>query len=148
MGSGGSHLQSQHPGGRGKWISDVKANLVYRVSSRMARATQRNPVLKKEGRGRQGRRKREEEEEEEEEEEGDVCNFGSDRANLHRAHALILLCYPWDPGSGHWYTNRNGNQDPDNSFLSETKISLCISGCPLMLERQAYATMLRESQNV
>jgi hypothetical protein len=33
-------------GGRGRWISEFKANVVYRVSSRTARATQRNPVLK------------------------------------------------------------------------------------------------------
>jgi hypothetical protein len=33
-------------GGRGRWISEMEANLVYRVSSRTARATQRNPVLK------------------------------------------------------------------------------------------------------
>jgi hypothetical protein len=33
-------------GGRGRWISEFKANLVYRVSSRTARATQRNPVSK------------------------------------------------------------------------------------------------------
>jgi hypothetical protein len=33
-------------GGRGRWISEVKASLVYRVSSRTARATQRNPVSK------------------------------------------------------------------------------------------------------
>lgn len=46
MGSGGSHLQSQHPGGRGKWISDVKANLVYRVSSWIDRATQKNCLEK------------------------------------------------------------------------------------------------------
>jgi hypothetical protein len=35
-------------GGRGRQISEFKANLVYRVSSRTPRATQRNPaVLKK-----------------------------------------------------------------------------------------------------
>jgi hypothetical protein len=34
-------------GGRGRWISEFKANLVYRVSSRTARATQRNPVSEK-----------------------------------------------------------------------------------------------------
>jgi hypothetical protein len=34
-------------GGRGRWISEFKASLVYRVSSRPARATQRNPVSKK-----------------------------------------------------------------------------------------------------
>jgi hypothetical protein len=33
-------------GGRGRWISEFEASLVYRVSSRTARATQRNPVSK------------------------------------------------------------------------------------------------------
>jgi hypothetical protein len=33
--------------GRGRWISEFEASLVYRVSSRTARATQRNPVKKK-----------------------------------------------------------------------------------------------------
>jgi hypothetical protein len=33
-------------GGRGRWISEFKASLVYKVSSRTARATQRNPVSK------------------------------------------------------------------------------------------------------
>jgi hypothetical protein len=32
---------------RGRRISEFKANLVYRVSSRIARATQRNPLSKK-----------------------------------------------------------------------------------------------------
>jgi hypothetical protein len=31
-------------GGRGRWISEFKTSLVYRASSRIARATQRNPV--------------------------------------------------------------------------------------------------------
>jgi hypothetical protein len=35
-------------GGRGRRISEFETNLVYRVSSRTARATQRNPVFKKE----------------------------------------------------------------------------------------------------
>jgi hypothetical protein len=34
-------------GGRGRWILEFEASLVYRVSSRSARATQRNPVSKK-----------------------------------------------------------------------------------------------------
>jgi hypothetical protein len=34
-------------GGRGRRISEFKASLVYKVSSRTARARQRNPVLKK-----------------------------------------------------------------------------------------------------
>jgi hypothetical protein len=33
-------------GVRGRWISEFKASLVYKVSSRTARATQRNPVSK------------------------------------------------------------------------------------------------------
>jgi hypothetical protein len=32
---------------RGRWISEFEASLVYRVSSRTARATQRKPVSKK-----------------------------------------------------------------------------------------------------
>jgi hypothetical protein len=32
-------------GGRGRWISEFEASLVYRVSFRTARAIQRNPVL-------------------------------------------------------------------------------------------------------
>jgi hypothetical protein len=34
-------------GGRGRLISEFEASLVYKVSSRTARATQRNPVSKK-----------------------------------------------------------------------------------------------------
>jgi hypothetical protein len=33
-------------GGRGRRISEFEASLVYKVSSRIARATQRNPVSK------------------------------------------------------------------------------------------------------
>jgi hypothetical protein len=34
-------------GGRSRQISEFEASLVYRVSSRTARATQRNPVSKR-----------------------------------------------------------------------------------------------------
>jgi hypothetical protein len=34
-------------GGRDRWISEFEASLVYRMSSRTARAIQRNPVSKK-----------------------------------------------------------------------------------------------------
>jgi hypothetical protein len=34
-------------GGRGRWISEFKASLVYKVSARTAKATQKNPVSKK-----------------------------------------------------------------------------------------------------
>jgi hypothetical protein len=44
-------------GGRGRRISEFEASLVYTVSSRTARAIQRNPVSKKEReRGRERRR--------------------------------------------------------------------------------------------
>jgi hypothetical protein len=33
-------------GGRGKWVSEFEASLVYKVSSRTARAIQRNPASK------------------------------------------------------------------------------------------------------
>jgi hypothetical protein len=45
-------------GGRGKRISEFEASLVYRVSSRTARATQRNPVLKKQKTKKQNKKKR------------------------------------------------------------------------------------------
>jgi hypothetical protein len=44
---GGARLWSQYSGGRGRRISEFKASLVYKVSSRTARAIQRNPVSKK-----------------------------------------------------------------------------------------------------
>jgi hypothetical protein len=43
-------------GGRGRWISEFEASLVYRVSSRTAKATQRNHVL-----GKKQKRERERE---------------------------------------------------------------------------------------
>jgi hypothetical protein len=40
-------------GGRGRRISEFKASLVYKVSSRTARATQRNRVLKNKNKNKQ-----------------------------------------------------------------------------------------------
>jgi hypothetical protein len=45
-------------GGRGRWISEFKASLVYRVNSRTARAIQRNPVSKKKKKKEKKRKKR------------------------------------------------------------------------------------------
>jgi hypothetical protein len=48
-------------GGRGRRISEFKASLVYRVSFRTARSTQRNPVLKQErrkGKERKGKERK------------------------------------------------------------------------------------------
>jgi hypothetical protein len=36
----------QNLGGRGRWISEFEASLVYKVSSRTVRTIQRNPVSK------------------------------------------------------------------------------------------------------
>jgi hypothetical protein len=44
-------------GGKGRVISEFEASLVYRVSSRTARATQRNPVLKKQRQSKQSKPK-------------------------------------------------------------------------------------------
>jgi hypothetical protein len=57
---GTHHTHSQHSGGRGRWISEFKASLVYRVSSRTARATQRNPVSEKKKKKKEIKRKRKE----------------------------------------------------------------------------------------
>jgi hypothetical protein len=47
LGMVGARLQSQHLGRRGRRISEFENSLVYRVSSRTARATQKNPVSEK-----------------------------------------------------------------------------------------------------
>jgi uncharacterized protein (DUF2252 family) len=44
-------------GGRGRWISEFKASLVYKMSSRTARAIQRNPVSKKQTNKKQNKTK-------------------------------------------------------------------------------------------
>jgi hypothetical protein len=45
-------------GGRGRWISEFEASLVYKVSSRTARATQKNPVLKNKNKNKQNKNKK------------------------------------------------------------------------------------------
>jgi hypothetical protein len=52
-------------GGRGRRISEFKASLVYRESSRIARATERNPLLKNKNREREREREGERERERE-----------------------------------------------------------------------------------
>jgi hypothetical protein len=46
-------------GGRRRYISEFEASLVYKVSSRTARATQRNPVSKKQKNKKRKRKKKE-----------------------------------------------------------------------------------------
>jgi hypothetical protein len=45
-------------GGRGRRISEFEVSLVYKVSSRTARATQRNPVLKNQKEKKKKKRKK------------------------------------------------------------------------------------------
>jgi hypothetical protein len=45
-------------GGRGRWISEFEASLVYRVSSRTTRAIQRTSVSKKEKKKKRKEKKR------------------------------------------------------------------------------------------
>jgi hypothetical protein len=45
--------------GRGRWISEFEASLVYKVSSRIAKAIQRNPVLKNQTKKKKKKKKRE-----------------------------------------------------------------------------------------
>ena len=47
--------------GRHRWISEFKASLVYRVSSRTARAIQRNLVSKKQNKTKNKQNKKKEE---------------------------------------------------------------------------------------
>jgi hypothetical protein len=46
-------------GGRGRQISEFEASLVYKVSSRTARATQRNPVSKTKKKKKRKKKKKE-----------------------------------------------------------------------------------------
>jgi hypothetical protein len=42
-----AHVFNQHSEGRGRWTSEFEASLVYRMSSRMVRTTQKNIILNK-----------------------------------------------------------------------------------------------------
>jgi hypothetical protein len=48
------HAFNPSKGGRGRRISEFEASLVYKVSSRTARATQRNPVSKNQKKKKKG----------------------------------------------------------------------------------------------
>jgi hypothetical protein len=57
QGGGGTCLQSQHSGGRGRWVSEFEASLVYGANFGTARVTQGNPVLGVRIGGRNGGKK-------------------------------------------------------------------------------------------
>jgi hypothetical protein len=43
---------------RGRWISEFEASLVYKLSSRTARAIERNPVLKNKNKNKKKKKKK------------------------------------------------------------------------------------------
>jgi hypothetical protein len=47
-------------GGRGRRVSEFEASLVYKVTSRTARATQRNPVSKQANKRKEKKKKKKE----------------------------------------------------------------------------------------
>jgi hypothetical protein len=82
-------------GGRGRWISEFKASLVYKESSRTARVTQRNPVSKKKKKKktRKKERKRERERERERMNSGLLSYFSTfnKRALLETSSMISFL---------------------------------------------------------
>jgi hypothetical protein len=77
-------------GGRERRISEFKASLVYRVSSRTARGTQRNPVLKKNF----FKRKKESRGEEREEDGSFLCTWDAPDTRLFPCGILSYLPGP------------------------------------------------------
>jgi hypothetical protein len=54
-----AHAFNPNTGGRGRRISEFKASLVYKVSSRTAKALQRNPVSKNQKKKRKEKKRKE-----------------------------------------------------------------------------------------
>jgi hypothetical protein len=77
---------SQWQLGRGRQISELEASLVYRVSARTARATQRNPVSKN-----QNDDDEEEDEDDEEEDDEDKSNRCSIPSQHHTIKVTLLI---------------------------------------------------------
>jgi hypothetical protein len=76
-------------GGRGRQISELETSLVYKVSSKIARATQRNPVPPP--KKKKKKKKKKEEEEEEEEEECKIILL-KDLTNLNQLNTHSTFC--------------------------------------------------------
>jgi hypothetical protein len=80
--------------GRGRRISEFEASLVYRVSSRTPRATQRNPVSKKTKKQKQKKKKKRKEKKRKEKNHR-RCEFSYSRVpSLHNPEALQSLQLP------------------------------------------------------
>jgi hypothetical protein len=79
-------------GGRGWWISEFEASLVYRVSSRTARATQRDSVSKqnKQNKTKQNKTERKDEREKKRKEKKRGKERTSDLLELHLQLQVIV----------------------------------------------------------
>jgi hypothetical protein len=94
-------------GGRGRQISEFEASLVYRMSSRTARTTQRNPVSKKKKRKKENKIKEKKKGKEKKEKER---NEGRKIAFICLCVLLLLFCFDlwfrgrvlWGGGSEWW----------------------------------------------
>jgi hypothetical protein len=87
-------------GGRGRRISEFEASLVYRVSSRTARATQRNPVSKNQKpKERKKERKKERREEKRREEKRREEKREKNEPGEVAQHQKALAALPEDPSS-------------------------------------------------
>jgi hypothetical protein len=81
-------------GGRGRWISEFEVSLVYKVSSRTARAIQRNPVSKKikklkKKKKKERKEKKREEKERKEKENIILSEVTQSQKNTHGMNSLI-----------------------------------------------------------
>jgi hypothetical protein len=77
-------------GGRGRWISEFEASLVYRVSSRTARATQRNPVSKKHKKKKRKEKKRKEKKRKEKKRKKKFCMCTLSQLHNELCHAEAM----------------------------------------------------------
>jgi hypothetical protein len=76
-------------GGRGRQISEFEASLVYKVSSKTARATKRNPVSKTKNQKQKQKRKKERKKEREREREKERKKLGGEsRRNVRLSSAI------------------------------------------------------------
>jgi hypothetical protein len=121
-------------GGRGRWISEFEASLVYRVSSRTARATQRNPVSKNKNKNKNKKTKKKKKEKQTRTQfyrgsESHVTCLSSDLRRSVRKGCVTELSFSLQvqqniPIKGTMYTERSF-QIREPSALSSVTGSLC-----------------------
>jgi hypothetical protein len=80
-------------GGRGRQISEFQASLVYKVSSRTARATQRNPVSKNKKREEKRREEKRREEKRREEKRREEKRREEKRRERERRREVAWVWY-------------------------------------------------------